>query len=130
MPTLEPNNESQIFAAPPSLRPATLEAAPLEIRSALETVLEDRELSFEQGLQLATAENAGFRALVEVADSLRLATVGEAITYVVNRNINFTNVCFVGCSFCGFSRGPGNSSDERSTANVGAWPGWRFPGGL
>jgi FO synthase len=33
--------------------------------------------------------------------------VGDTITYVVNRNINFTNVCFVGCSFCGFGRGPG-----------------------
>jgi len=33
--------------------------------------------------------------------------VGDAITYVVNRNINFTNVCFVGCSFCGFGKGPG-----------------------
>jgi len=44
---------------------------------------------------------------VAVADQLRQQTVGDAITYVVNRNINFTNVCFVGCSFCGFGRGPG-----------------------
>jgi 7,8-didemethyl-8-hydroxy-5-deazariboflavin synthase CofH subunit len=46
---------------------------------------------------------------VVAADQLRRDTVGDTITYVVNRNINFTNVCFVGCSFCGFGRGPGAS---------------------
>jgi FO synthase len=46
-------------------------------------------------------------ALLAVANQLRQKTVGDTITYVVNRNINFTNVCFVGCSFCGFGRGPG-----------------------
>ena len=107
MPTLEPRNESRILTAPPSMRPAALDSARPEIRAALEAVLDDRELSFEQGLQLATAEHADLRALIEVADNLRHATIGDAITYVVNRNINFTNVCFVGCSFCGFSRGPG-----------------------
>src|SRR5262249_21005682 len=42
----------------------------------------------------------------KTADELRRRTVGDAITYVVNRNLNFTNICFVGCAFCGFSRGP------------------------
>jgi 7,8-didemethyl-8-hydroxy-5-deazariboflavin synthase CofH subunit len=65
------------------------------------------ELTFEQGLVLATAEDSALEALVSVADQLRRETVGDAITYVVNRNINFTNICFVGCSFCGFGRGPG-----------------------
>src|SRR6266446_5633997 len=64
------------------------------------------ELTFEQGLVLATAQGPALEALVAVADRLRRETVGDAITYVVNRNINFTNVCFVGCSFCGFGRGP------------------------
>src|SRR5437762_2743764 len=53
------------------------------------------------------AQDAALEALVAVADQLRQQTVGDTITYVVNRNINFTNVCFVGCSFCGFGRGPG-----------------------
>ena len=65
------------------------------------------ELTFGQGLLLATAEGSALDALVAVADQLRRETVGEVITFVVNRNINFTNVCFVGCSFCGFARGPG-----------------------
>jgi 7,8-didemethyl-8-hydroxy-5-deazariboflavin synthase CofH subunit len=64
-------------------------------------------MTFEQALLLATAEDSSLDALVSVADRLRRESVGDAITYVVNRNINFTNVCFVGCSFCGFGRGPG-----------------------
>ncbi len=78
-----------------------------EIQESLETALGGEELSFEQGMKLATAEGAALEALVAAADRLRRETVGDAITYVVNRNINFTNVCFVGCSFCGFGRGPG-----------------------
>ena len=76
------------------------------LRDSLQAVLHGEELSLEQGLNLAIAEGPGLQALVTVADHLRRETVGETITYVVNRNINFTNVCFVGCSFCGFGRGP------------------------
>jgi 7,8-didemethyl-8-hydroxy-5-deazariboflavin synthase CofH subunit len=77
------------------------------VRDSLEAARGGAELSFEQGLLLATSDGAALDALVAVADALRRQTVGEAITYVVNRNINFTNVCFVGCSFCGFARGAG-----------------------
>src|SRR5439155_7577379 len=52
-------------------------------------------------------EDAALDALVRVADALRREVVGDAVTYVVNRNINFTNVCFVGCSFCGSGKGAG-----------------------
>src|SRR6266851_855615 len=85
---------------------AALEACPAESRECLQAAIGGAELTFEQGLQLATAEGAALEALLAVADVLRRETVGDAITYVVNRNINFTNVCFVGCSFCGFGRGP------------------------
>jgi FO synthase len=78
-----------------------------EAQECLQTALDGRELSFEQGMKLATADGAALEALVAAADRLRRETVGDVITYVVNRNINFTNVCFVGCSFCGFGRGPG-----------------------
>jgi 7,8-didemethyl-8-hydroxy-5-deazariboflavin synthase CofH subunit len=77
------------------------------VRAILESVLDGVELSFEDGLQLATVENADLAALIAVADQLRFLAAGDVVTYVVNRNINFTNVCFVGCSFCGFARGPG-----------------------
>src|ERR1700675_2651919 len=86
---------------------ASADECPAEIRGCLEAAAGGGELSFEQGMRLATAEGAALEALVAVADRLRRETVGDAITYVVNRNINFTNVCFVGCSFCGFGRGPG-----------------------
>jgi FO synthase len=85
---------------------AALEACPAESRECLQAAMGGEELTFEQGLQLATAGGAALEALLAVADQLRRETVGDAITYVVNRNINFTNVCFVGCSFCGFGRGP------------------------
>ncbi len=84
-----------------------VEICPAEVREILHAVTTGAELTFEQGLILAMAEDSALEALVAVADQLRQQTVGDAITYVVNRNINFTNVCFVGCSFCGFGRGPG-----------------------
>jgi 7,8-didemethyl-8-hydroxy-5-deazariboflavin synthase CofH subunit len=86
---------------------AALAACPREVFDCLDAARSGSELSFEQALLLANAEGAALDALVAVADLLRRETVGDAITYVVNRNINFTNVCFVGCSFCGFARGPG-----------------------
>ncbi len=84
-----------------------VETCPAETREILHSATCGAELTFEQGLVLATAEGPALEALVAFADRLRRETVGDAITYVVNRNINFTNVCFVGCSFCGFGRGPG-----------------------
>ena len=80
---------------------------PSEIDELLAVAREGAELSFEQALRLATVSGAALQALIAAADQMRRETVGDAITYVVNRNINFTNVCFVGCSFCGFARGPG-----------------------
>jgi len=78
-----------------------------EVFECLEASRAGHELTFEQGLLLANTEGADLQALISFAGTLRRETVGDAITYVVNRNINFTNVCFVGCSFCGFGKGPG-----------------------
>jgi 7,8-didemethyl-8-hydroxy-5-deazariboflavin synthase CofH subunit len=96
---------------------ALIAACPGDVRDYLAAVCEGAELSFQQGLRLATAEGAGLDALVAVADALRRETVGETLTYVVNRNINSTNVCFVGCSFCGFGRGPGAADAYSLSAN-------------
>src|SRR6202795_15415 len=84
-----------------------VETCPAEVREILHAAASGADLTFEQGLLLATAKDPALEALVAVADQLRQQTVGDAITYVVNRNINFTNICFVGCSFCGFGKGPG-----------------------
>ncbi len=72
----------------------------------LEKAWAGRELTLEEGLRLAHAQGEQLEALVAVADQVRRETVGDIVTYVVNRNINFTNICFVGCSFCAFSRTP------------------------
>ena len=80
-----------------------------EIRTALEHVLEAQDgavLSREQSLLLANAEGDDLPGLLVAANELRRELVGNIVTYVVNRNINFTNICFVGCKFCAFSRGP------------------------
>jgi 7,8-didemethyl-8-hydroxy-5-deazariboflavin synthase CofH subunit len=90
-----------------AIRLTAFQACPSDTREILHAAVSGAELTFEQGLVLAAAEGSALEALVFVADQLRRETVGETITYVVNRNINFTNICFVGCSFCGFGRGPG-----------------------
>ena len=83
-----------------------LAAASPSIAQALDKTLAGQDLGFEEGLMLATVEGNDLVALLKVADELRRRVVGDRITYVVNRNLNFTNVCIVGCAFCGFSRGP------------------------
>jgi FO synthase len=83
-----------------------LAAASPSVANALERSLAGGDLGFEEGMTLASVEGNDLLALAKVADELRRRTVGDRITYVVNRNLNFTNICIVGCSFCGFSRGP------------------------
>jgi FO synthase len=61
-------------------------------------------LSDEHALTLMTAEGDLLREVVRLADELRRQAVGDDVTYVVNRNINFTNVCYVGCRFCAFAQ--------------------------
>ncbi len=63
-------------------------------------------LSDDERYALANCDAADLLALLVAADTLRRELVGNIVSYVVNRNINFTNICFVGCKFCAFSRGP------------------------
>ncbi len=93
---------SFIFDGPPLER--TLSEANPAFARILDKALSGRELSAEEGLQLLQAEGAELRALLRAADTARKLDVGDCVTYVVNRNINFTNVCFVGCQFCAFAR--------------------------
>jgi len=83
-----------------------LAAASPAVANALEKSLAGGDLGFEEGMTLASVEGIDLLALAKVADELRRRAVDDRITYVVNRNLNFTNICIVGCSFCGFSRGP------------------------
>jgi FO synthase len=75
-----------------------------QIRSALSKAEAHRPITDEEAMALFRAEGNALEALCAVADDLRREAVGDAITYVVNRNINFTNVCYVGCRFCAFAQ--------------------------
>ena len=81
-----------------------MDKASPEVRAALKRSRERHELTAEEGLLLYTAEGDDLRAAIKCADLARAEDVGDEVTYVVNRNINFTNICFVGCQFCGFKR--------------------------
>ncbi len=75
-----------------------------QIKSALSKAASHRSISDEEALALFEAEGPALQALCEVADDLRTEAVGDEVTYVINRNINFTNVCYVGCRFCAFAQ--------------------------
>jgi FO synthase len=75
-----------------------------EIRHALRKAERHRPISDAEAVSLFQAEGADLDALRAVADGLRREAVGDVITYVINRNINFTNVCYVGCRFCAFAQ--------------------------
>jgi len=83
--------------------PARIEAS---VRSALGKAEARRPdaITEEEALALFEAEGGSLEALCRVADDLRREAVGDEVTYVVNRNINFTNVCYVGCRFCAFAQ--------------------------
>ncbi len=66
-------------------------------------------LTDQQYLALAEADGPALEALCSVADDLRRDAVGEDVTYVVNRNINFTNICYTGCRFCAFAQRKGDA---------------------
>jgi len=82
------------------------------VRSSLERILETQNgnaISQEEAYALAHSEGDDLLGLLAAANLLRAELSGNLVTYVVNRNINFTNICFVGCKFCAFSRGPRES---------------------
>ena len=65
--------------------------------------------SDDEYLALATADGPALEAVAALADSLRRDVVGEEVTFVVNRNINFTNICYTGCRFCAFAQRKGDA---------------------
>jgi 7,8-didemethyl-8-hydroxy-5-deazariboflavin synthase CofH subunit len=75
------------------------------IAGILDRALAGADISAEEATQLFDADGADLPAMLVAANHLRAQTVGDIVTYVVNRNINFTNVCIKGCGFCAFSRG-------------------------
>ena len=76
------------------------------IEEILTRATEGKELGENEITTLFSARGAEAEHLYAVADELRRSTVGDEVTYVVNRNINYTNMCYFRCGFCAFSKGP------------------------
>ena len=101
------------------------------VRGILAKCVSGIELSEDQIVRLFSARGADFEAVCGMADSLRSETVGDVVTYAVNRNINYTNVCSYRCQFCAFSKGKLSESlrgrpyvvdlDEISRRTAEAW---------
>jgi FO synthase len=91
------------WANRPPTAPERLDA---EVKAALASAAAGggAALSDDAALALFQAEGPALEALCGVADDLRRDAVGDEVTYVVNRNINFTNVCYTGCRFCAFAQ--------------------------
>lgn len=84
------------------------------VRNALRLSEAGHRLSSMQIARLFSAEGADFEHIVSLADSLRKQSVGDKVTHVINRNINYTNICLYKCGFCAFSKG--STRSERGPA--------------
>lgn len=100
-----------IAAAPPIARGGRL-------RAILNVCAAGGEASESDIVQLFRARGAEFSEVCAAADTLRRKVNGDTSTYVVNRNINFTNVCGVGCNFCAFAAGPGKKGYDVGETGV------------
>ncbi len=83
---------------------SVISAVKPETAAVLDRALSGEDISPDEAVVLFGAVGQEYNALVMAADEIRRRTVGDIVTYVVNRNINFTNVCIKRCGFCAFSR--------------------------
>ncbi|WP_425573395.1 bifunctional FO biosynthesis protein CofGH [Streptomyces albidochromogenes] len=89
-------------AAAPGMVPQRLDT---DVRQALNQAADDpTRLTDDEALALLHADGPALDALTRIADELRRDVVGDDVTYIVTRNINFTNVCYTGCRFCAFAQ--------------------------
>ncbi len=80
-----------------------------ELSSILQAALHGEDLTIDQGVFLLEQQDEGaIAAIQQAADQLRQQLVGDTVTYIINRNINFTNICEQHCSFCAFRRDSGD----------------------
>ena len=110
-PVEPPLNPHRISAAWPdalwtSGSTAGLGGASKPVRDVIEASLDGTPPSVDQTALLLSSRGADVEAIATAADLLRRDRVGDTVTYVVNRNINYTNVCYFRCGFCAFSKGP------------------------
>ena len=107
-----PLNDSRISAEWPDgawvggVAPDGISGAGHGVRSVLERSLAGDPPSVAEMVTLLSARGDEVDAIAAAADLVRRERVGDTVTYVVNRNINYTNVCYFRCGFCAFSKGP------------------------
>jgi len=92
------------LSLPPA--PAAYASSSSAVGEVLDAVVGGAEVDLDQIVTLFSARGSEVRAVADVADGLRADQVGDEVTYVANRNINYTNVCTFKCRFCAFSKGP------------------------
>ena len=99
---------------PPPERITQLVTRPVAAKTRLSVILDQAQrgeaLHETEIATLFAAEGAEFSAVVQAADELRADVVGDVVTYVVNRNINYTNICRYTCAFCAFAKGRSSRS--------------------
>ena len=104
--------------------PAPSKAPPRMVDTGITGILDAclREEAIDEAATLAlfSARNADVDAVCQAADQLRQSQVGDVVTYVVNRNINYTNVCQYSCRFCAFSKGGGEAATGRAAYDIDA----------
>jgi FO synthase len=84
----------------------TVASAGSAVGDVLAGVADGEVVDEDEIVTLFSARGPEVRAVADIADGLRSAAVGDEVTYVANRNINYTNVCTFKCRFCAFSKGP------------------------
>ena len=99
-----PGNVPELESALLNERPKP-DAVAAEIREIVEHCVEGREPTRQQVARLFRARGPDFSHVMQSADELREEVAGDDVSYVVNRNINYTNVCYFRCQFCAFSKG-------------------------
>lgn len=95
---------SELQSSQPANPAAWLATVSPPIRATLERLLNGHEIDWQDALPFCHVEGDDLTALCRTADELRRQQAGDVVTYVINRNINFTNVCVKACRFCAFSR--------------------------
>ena len=88
----------------PELRPGVL-SPPADVAASIEKACSGDGLSEPEIVRLFSCRGDAFHAVCEAADRLRATAAGDVVRYVVNRNINYTNICGYRCTFCAFSKG-------------------------
>ena len=88
-----------------SFAPPVVTSSSKGIQTLIARAVRGERLDEKAIVQLFQARGSDYQAICEAADGLRREVVGDTVTYAINRNINYTNVCYLSCTFCAFSKG-------------------------